>query len=112
VVRKRGEVVLVGVPWKRQTDLFAHDVLIEVFHRYIVLRSGWEWEIPHHAGDFRPHSIYGDFCTALRWLAEGQIAVQGMVRLVDPADAAEAYRSHLHKTAPALFSVFDWRLVE
>ena len=111
VVRKRGEVVLVGVPWRRQTDLFAHDVLIEVFHRYVVLRSGWEWEIPHHADEFRPHSIYGDFRTALRWLAEGKIAVKGLVRLVNPADAPEVYRSHLHKTMPALFSVFDWGLV-
>ena len=112
IVRKGGEVVLVGVPWKRQTDLYAHDVLIEVFHRYVVLRSGWEWEIPHHAADFRPHSIYGDFRTALRWLAEGKIAVEGLVRLVSPADAPEVYRSHLLKTTPALFSVFDWGRVE
>ena len=68
VVRKRGEVVLVGVPWRRQSDLTAHQVLIEVFHRYVHLRSGWEWEIPHRAAEFRPHSIYGDFRTALRWL--------------------------------------------
>jgi threonine dehydrogenase-like Zn-dependent dehydrogenase len=112
VVRKRGEVVLVGVPWRRQTDVYAHDVLIEVFHRYVVLRSGWEWEIPHHVAEFRPHSIYGDFRTALRWLAEGKIAVEGLIRLVSPADAPDVYRSHLHKTTPALFSVFDWGLVE
>jgi threonine dehydrogenase-like Zn-dependent dehydrogenase len=108
VVRKGGEVVLVGVPWRRQSDLTAHQVLIEVFHRYVVLRSGWEWEIPHHADDFRPHSIYGDFRTALRWLSEGQIAVQGLVRLVSPADARAVYQSLLHKTTPALFAVFDW----
>lgn len=112
VVRKRGEVVLAGVPWKRQTDLCAHDLLIEVFHRYVVLRSGWEWEIPHHADDFRPHSIYGDFRTALRWLSEGKIATEGLVRLVSPADAPEVYRSLLLKTTPELFAVFDWSLVE
>ena len=108
VVRKRGEVVLVGVPWQRQTDLYAHDVLIEVFHRYVVLRSGWEWEIPHQTTDFRPHSIYGDFRTALRWLSEGRITVEGLVRRVSPADAPEVYRSLLLKTNPALFAVFDW----
>lgn len=112
VVRKGGEVVLVGVPWRRQTDLYAHDVLIEVFHRYVVLRSGWEWEIPHHAADFRPHSIYGNFRTALRWLSEGKIAVDGLVRLVSPADAADVYHSLLLKTAPELFAVFDWGLVK
>jgi threonine dehydrogenase-like Zn-dependent dehydrogenase len=112
IVRKGGEVALVGVPWRRQTELYAHDVLIEVFHRYIVLRSGWEWEIPHHAADFRPHSIYGDFRTALRWLAEGKIALEGLVQLVRPADAPEVYRSLLLKTTPELFAVFDWGLVE
>jgi threonine dehydrogenase-like Zn-dependent dehydrogenase len=112
IVRKRGEVVLVGVPWRRQADLYAHDVLVEVFHRYVVLRSGWEWEIPHHAADFRPHSIYSDFRTALRWLSEGKIVVDGLVRLVSPADAPDVYRSLLHKTTPALFSVLDWGLVD
>jgi threonine dehydrogenase-like Zn-dependent dehydrogenase len=111
VVRKGGEVVLVGVPWRRQSDLTAHEVLIEVFHRYVVLRSGWEWEIPHHADDFRPHSIYGDFRMALRWLAEGKVAVQGLVRRVSPADAHAVYQSLLHKTTPALYAVFDWGLV-
>ena len=46
VVRKGGEVVLVGVPWRKRTDLPAFDLLHAVFHRYIRLRSGWEWEIP------------------------------------------------------------------
>ena len=62
-----------GVPWTRQTELTAHDVLSEVFHRYVVLRSGWEWEIPRHAADFRPHGIYGNFRTALRWLSESLV---------------------------------------
>jgi threonine dehydrogenase-like Zn-dependent dehydrogenase len=111
VVRKRGEVVLVGVPWQRQTDLYAHDVLIEVFHRYVILRSGWEWEIPHHAADFRPHSIYGDFRTALRWLSEDKIAAEGLVRRVSPADAPAVYQSLLLKTTPALFTVYNWELI-
>jgi threonine dehydrogenase-like Zn-dependent dehydrogenase len=112
IVRKGGEVVLVGVPWRRQTDLYAHDVLIEVFHRYVVLRSGWEWEIPHHIDDFRPHSIYRDFRTALRWLSEGRIAVEDLVRRVSPTEAPAIYASLLHKTTPALFAVFDWSSVE
>ena len=103
--------MLIGVPWQRQTELYAHDVLIEVFHRYVVLRSGWEWEIPHHAADFRPHSIYDNFRTALRWLAEGKIAVEGLVRLVSPQDAPDVYQSLLLKTTTDLFAVFDWGLV-
>ena len=37
-----GEVVLIGVPWVKRTDLSAFDLLHAVFHRYVYLRSGWE----------------------------------------------------------------------
>ncbi len=36
-VRKRGEVVLVGVPWRKRSELSAFDLLHAVFHRYAVL---------------------------------------------------------------------------
>jgi len=108
VVRKRGEVVLVGVPWERRTEIAAHELLHAVFHKYAVLRSGWEWEIPHHASDFRPHSIYGNFRLALRWLAEGRIPLEGLVVRHQPQNAQEVYQGLLHGTAQGLFQVFDW----
>ncbi|MBD3241109.1 MAG: zinc-binding dehydrogenase, partial [Chitinivibrionales bacterium] len=55
VVRRGGEVVLVGVPWKRHTVLTAHELLDVVFHRYVVLRSGWEWELPRESAHHAPH---------------------------------------------------------
>jgi threonine dehydrogenase-like Zn-dependent dehydrogenase len=108
VVRKRGEVVLVGVPWRRQSDASAHELLSLVFHRYVVLRSGWEWELPHHPTDSQPHSILGGFETALQWLADGRIRVEGLVHPVDPAEAQAAYQALLHRRAEGLFTVFDW----
>ena len=111
VVRKRGEVALVGVPWVRQTDISAHEVLAEVFHRYVVLRSGWEWEIPLHGEAFRPHNIFGNWTAALRWLAQGKIDVTGLMRTVSPHDAQAAYESLLDKTAAEMFTLFDWSLV-
>ena len=108
VVRKRGEVVLVGVPWSRQTDLTAHDLLHAVFHRYVVLRSGWEWEVPHFPTDFRTGSLYGSFAAALRWLAEGRIRVDGLYATASPRDAQRVYQSLLHRDWPALAAVFDW----
>ncbi len=111
MVRKRGEVVLVGVPWRRQTDVYAHELLSAVFHKYAVLRSGWEWELPHYPADFNPHSIHSNFDTALRWLASGRIAVDGLSTMVDPRAAQSAYQGLLHKRAQGLFSVFDWRLI-
>jgi threonine dehydrogenase-like Zn-dependent dehydrogenase len=112
IVRKRGEVVLVGVPWRRQTDAFAHELLSLVFHKYAVLRSGWEWELPHHAADFSPHSIHTGFDTALRWLADGRIRTDGLIAQANPRDAQRAYQDLLHRRAEGLFTVFDWTRIE
>jgi len=112
VVRKRGEVVLVGVPWRRRTEAYAHELLSLVFHKYVVLRSGWEWELPLHAADFSPHSIHTGFETALRWLAEGRIKADGLIAPADPRDAQRAYQDLLHRRAQGLFTVFDWTRIE
>jgi threonine dehydrogenase-like Zn-dependent dehydrogenase len=112
VVRKRGEVVLVGVPWRRQADAYAHELLSLVFHKYVLLRSGWEWELPHHAADFSPHSIQTGFDTALRWLADGRIRTDGLITRADPRDAQRAYQDLLHRRADGLFTVFDWSQIE
>jgi threonine dehydrogenase-like Zn-dependent dehydrogenase len=108
VVRKRGEVVLVGVPWRRQTEAYAHELLSLVFHKYVVLRSGWEWELPLHASDFSPHSIHTGFDTALRWLADGRIRTEGLVTRTAPHDAQRVYQDLLHRRAKGLFMTFDW----
>ncbi len=109
VVRKRGEVVLIGVPWQRRTDHWAHDVLDRVFHNYAVLRSGWEWELPRHAEDFRPASIFGNFRMALDWIADGRILMDGLIEIHWPADAPEVYRALDAGTTDTLVQAFDWR---
>ena len=108
IVRKGGEVVMVGVPWKRRSDRFAFDVLHAVFHNYVILRSGWEWEVPNHAADFRPHSIYSGLRLALAWLAAKKIPLEGLITLHAPADAQAVYQGLLRGTSQGLFQVFDW----
>ena len=108
IVRKRGEVVLVGVPWKRGTDLSAHEILHAVFHNYAVLRSGWDWELPFHPSDFRPHSNTGCFGQALQWLHERRIPLEGLIERHSPRDAQNVYQALLHGAATGLFQVFDW----
>ena len=108
MVRRGGEVVLVGVPWKRRTEVYAHELLSVVFHRYVMLRSGWEWELPHQTSDFSPHSIFSGFQLALRWLSEKRIPLQGRIALRSPADAQAVYQSLLQGTATELFQVYDW----
>lgn len=108
IVRKRGEVVLVGVPWQRRTDIHAHELLSLVFRNYVVLRSGWEWELPHHSADFQPHSVYGAVGTALRWLTEGRIRTDGLILRAEPRHAQDTYQDLLHRRSSGLFTVFDW----
>lgn len=107
-VRKRGEVVLIGAPWARRTDLSAHELLHLVFHRYVVLRSGWEWELPLQPADFRNGSIYSNFAAALRWLSEGRVRVDGLYSLASPREAQQAYQDLLHQRAERLAVVFNW----
>ncbi|MBU0609220.1 MAG: zinc-binding alcohol dehydrogenase [Armatimonadetes bacterium] len=108
MVRKRGEVVLVGVPWVRRTELSAFDLCHAVFHKYAVLRSGWEWEVPRHEAEFRVGSQFANFAQALQWLADGTVRADGLVEVFAPADAARAYRGLLDHTLDRLAVVFDW----
>ena len=109
VVRRRGEVVLVGVPWRKRTDLSAYDLLHKVFHNYVVLRSGWEWEIPRQSTPLFPHSNFDSFRLALKWLAEGRIQSEGQLQIYKPERAQEAYQANLHHRNTGLFTIFDWR---
>lgn len=108
VVRKGGEVVLIGAPWERRTDIPAFDVLHAVFHRYVVLRSGWEWEVPLRPTDFRRNSIFGNIAAAMRWIADGRIRVDGLVTSLPPDRAQEAYQALMTGCADRLGIVFDW----
>ena len=107
-MRKRGEVVLIGTPWQRRTDLSAHELLHLVFHRYVVLRSGWEWELPLQEAEFRPNSIFGNMAAALRWLAEGRVRVDGLAVVLSPRAAQQAYQDLLRQRSERLTAIFDW----
>lgn len=107
-VRKGGEVVLVGVPWKRCTDLHAHDILHVVFHRYVHLRSGWEWEVPYHNEAFRHNSTMGQLEGAVRWIAEGSIKLDGLTTTYSPVDAQAVYEALMKRETPSLLSLFAW----
>jgi len=109
IVRKGGEVVLVGVPWKKRAELSVFDLLHPVFHRYIHLRSGWEWEVPMQPTDFAAGSMQGNLAAALLWLAQGRIRLDNLYRVLRPAQAQTAYDDLLHQRGEGLSVVFDWR---
>jgi hypothetical protein len=79
-----------------------------VFHRYVVLRSGWEWELPLQPAEFRRGSVFGNLAAALRWLAEGRVRVDGLAATLLPTQAQQAYQDLLHQRAERLTVVFDW----
>jgi threonine dehydrogenase-like Zn-dependent dehydrogenase len=120
LVQKRGEVVMVGVPWKRATEIFAHELMQAVFFNLVTLRSGWEWEVPLHGRDFvweellegynnAPHSVFGGFSRALDWLCEGLIDSDGLVRHATPDDPASLYGDISRRKIEEPFIVIDWR---
>ncbi|HTK07487.1 MAG TPA: hypothetical protein VL485_09975 [Ktedonobacteraceae bacterium] len=109
IVRKRGEVVMIGLPWQRRTELFAHPLLSEIFHRYVVLRSGWEWELPMHATEFRQNSIWENLDAALHWLSEGRLDTSNLYTVANPQHAGQIYRNLLQSPPEKLATIFDWR---
>jgi threonine dehydrogenase-like Zn-dependent dehydrogenase len=109
IVRRRGEVVLAGVPWKKMSDSSAHELLSLVFNRYVMLRSGWEWEIPRHEDAYSPIGIFTNLRTGMRWLSDGLLKVQPLTRMWSPSDAQGAYAGLATRRIRELFVVFDWQ---
>ncbi len=109
-VRQRGEVVLIGVPWRKRSDLPAFDLLHAVFHKYAVLRSGWEWEVPIKEQPFRTNSIHGNIATAMRWLQEGRLRVADLYEARRPEDCPEVYATLAKGAWPKPAALFDWRM--
>lgn len=108
-LRKGGELSLVGVPWYRGTDTWAHDVFRKVFYGFITLTSGWEWSIPRHSTEFISGSNYGNFAVGMEWIRSGDIKVNGIYELVTPEECDRVYQAIVNKTASRTCTIFDWR---
>ena len=110
-VAKRGEVVLLGTPWAQRTNLLAFELLETIFFRYVVVRSGWEWEVPEQPREFAFNSMAGNYAAALEWLRDGSVKVDGLATTFSPADAQDAYAGLLDGTLDTPGALFDWRLL-
>ena len=108
LVRKRGEVVLVGVPWRKRTEISAQELLSVVFHRFVVLRSGWEWEVPLDATDFRAGSLMQNLAAGLDWIARKKISLAGFADRAAPSAAQRVYSDLLQQRTQTLTTLFDW----
>ena len=127
VVRMRGEVVLIATPWQRLSDIYAQEVLHAVFYRFVLLRSGFEHEIPLYSHEYpgntlalqlveEPHvhfnnarfDAFSGFATALKWLEQGKIPLEGVVRTLTPENPNELYHAIMRREFEELLLVLDW----
>ena len=103
-----GEVVLVGAAWWRDTEVLATDIVRAIFDKYLVLRSGWEWQLPLYGAE-PPGSIAGCTEWVLDCIRDGTFRAADLITdVIAPADAAEAYRQLLENPAAHLAVVIDW----
>ncbi len=73
IVRPRGEVSLVGVPWKEYYNISSQKFLYDVFYNYVTLYSGWECDLPRENSKFQYVSANQNYRTTLRFMAEGKM---------------------------------------
>ncbi len=105
---RHGEVFLVGAAWKRGTEVVAADVVRPVFNKFLALRSGWEWQIPHY-GEGPTGSIARCNTWVLNCLRDGTVHADELLtdRLV-PSEAAAGYAGLFEHPAEHLGVLLDW----
>jgi len=109
LMRSKGECVLVGVPWSKRVDLQSFDILHAVFHNYVTLRSGWEWEIPRKAEIYKLHSLIENYRAAIKWLYEGSVKVDTLGSCHSPSDCQRVYDQLFDHSLPTPAAILDWR---
>ena len=109
VVGRLGEILLIGVPWRRSTDVTAHALLDAIFRRYVSVRSGWEWQVPRYRQPNQHNSIEENYAAAFDWLRSGRIQTAGLAGLYRPEQAAEVYEGLARRSLPTISAIFDWR---
>lgn len=110
LLRKGGELFLVGVPWRKiSDDATLHAFMRVVFNGYLTVRSGWEWSIPLHSKDFLPNSNFHSFEKSLQWINEGKLRYDNIYRLYKPEECGFVYEAIATNSLPCTCAVFDWR---
>lgn len=108
LARQHGEVVLIGSPWRKRSDIPAFDLIRLVNRKYLTVRSGWEWQLPRHPTEHQRASIFGNLSSAIELLATGHIRAAGLCAIRRPRDCQRAYDDLLHQRIDELCISFDW----
>lgn len=109
ILKAGGELILVGVPMVRRSDIYAQEILNRIFRKSITLHGGSEWQVPMNEGRFDQSSCIWQMKTALDWLAKGTIKTDGLYEMVSPEHPQAVYQDVLGKRTGKLCSVFRWQ---
>ena len=109
MVRKEGEISLIGVPWKPSTTKTVFELLNPLFYQYAHLYSGWELNLPEVPGEFSHDSQYGNFALAMDWMAAGRLKADGLYEIRPAAQAQQVYDDIYLKKFNKLTAIFDWQ---
>ena len=106
VMRRFGEITLVGVPWRPSCELRAQQLLHAVFYNFLTLRSGWEFDMPAHHDRFNNRTFE---CEAMRGMALGALRIQAEdYTRIAPNDPQQIYQDLLHRRVAGLGFLLDW----
>jgi len=102
------EIVVVGVPMLRKTEIYAQEILILLFRKFLTLRGGKEQRLPARATQFERNTMFGNQKAGLDWMAAKQIVVDDMYTKISPEEAQRVYQDLLNQRSPKLSYMFDW----
>ncbi|MFW5750335.1 MAG: dehydrogenase [Planctomycetota bacterium] len=108
LVRRGSEVVVCGVPWRSRGERTLRDVMWKVFWRHLVLRGGWEWELPWLPDPSFPTCYRDNIAAGLAWLASGRIDLTGLAATVAPQDCQALYDDLTAGRTQHLYHVYNW----
>jgi len=110
VIRHFGEIALVGVPWKRNTDLSSQQLLHSIFYNFLTVRSGWECDMPDHTDIFNNRNFERE---TMRGVQYGFLKINpDAYELVTPENPQEIYQNILHRKLNGLGYMLDWTNLE
>ena len=101
LLKKEGEISLVGVPWAKTGDVHSYEILNPIFIKFLKCYTGWEANL---SIDLRIEHMK----LAMKWLKEKKLTVNGLYAIYPYKDAQVIYDSIYNKTEKHLSVIFNW----
>lgn len=106
VIRRFGEIALVGVPWKRNTEIYAQELLHSIFYNFLTIRTGWEMDMPDHPEIYNNKNFELLTMRTIQW---GFLKINPEdYETVTPENPQNIYQNILHGKMTGLGYMLDW----